>query len=166
MLAGRWRRFGLQLLAACCAFAAALGTARAERPSIVLLGSPGGLPGQIEAELSSLGFRVQTREASSPLETPRELQAAARQAGAEVAVSVRPSALGVEVWLVDRVTGKTLSRELVSREPGQGQERVIAVRVVELLRASLLELQLPSGAEGEVPASAELQALVGLPAAN
>jgi hypothetical protein len=143
-----------------------LGTARAARPSIVLLGSGGGLPGQIEAELSSLGFQVQTRDDGPPLETPRELQAAARQAGAEVAVSVRPSALGVEVWLVDRVTGKTLSREFVSRAPGQEQERVIAVRVVELLRASLLELQLPSGAEGEVPASAELQALVGLPAVS
>lgn len=163
---GPWLLHALRLAAACCALAGAPGLAHAERPSIVLLGSAGSLSSQIEAELSSLGFLVQTREAGSSVETPRQLQAAAREAGAEAAVSVQPSALGVEVWLVDRVTGKTLSREFVPSQPGLEQERVIAVRVVELLRASLLELQLPSGVEGEVPATAELQALVGLPAAS
>lgn len=160
-----WLRHGLRLAAVCVALAAAPGAARAERPGIVLFGAQGSLSGQIEAELSSLGFQVQTLEAG-PVETPRQLQAVARQAGAAAAVSVRSSSLGVEVWLVDRVTGKTLSREVVQTEPGLAQERVIAVRVVELLRASLLELQLPSGgAEGEVPASVELQALAGLPGA-
>jgi len=76
---------------------------------------------------------------------------------------VQPSALGVDVWLIDRVTGKTLSREVVQTGPGADQDRVIAVRVVELLRASLLELQLPSGAEGELRATPQLQALAGLP---
>ncbi|MEY4543939.1 MAG: hypothetical protein RL685_134 [Pseudomonadota bacterium] len=129
----------------------------------MLIGTKGSLSSQIEAELSGLGFRVLTREAGAALETPRELQAAAREAGAEAAVSVQPSTLGVDVWLVDRVTGKTLSREVVQTGPGSERERVIAVRVVELLRASLLELQLPSGAEGEVQATPQLQALVGLP---
>jgi hypothetical protein len=140
--------------------------ARAEKPSIVLIGSQGNLSSQIEADLTGLGFRVLTLGADASVETPRELQAAARRAGAEAAVSVQPSTLGVDVWLVDRVTGKTLSREVVQTGPGIEQDRVIAVRVVELLRASLLELQLPSGAEGEVQATPQLQALVGLPRAD
>lgn len=163
---GPWLLHALRLAAACCALAGAPGLAHAERPSIVLLGSAGSLSSQIEAELSSLGFLVQTREAGSSVETPRQLQAAAREAGAEAAVSVQPSALGVEVWLVDRVTGKTLSREVVQTQPGLERERLIAVRVVELLRASLLELQLPSGTAGEVQASAELQAFAALPSAS
>jgi hypothetical protein len=147
--------------------------AHAETPSIVVIGSvlrgqsaaraPGTLSSQIEADLTRLGFRVLLRDADETVDTPRELQAAAREAGAEAAVSVQPSALGVDVWLVDRVTGKTLSREVVQTGPGAEQDRVIAVRVVELLRASLLELQLPSGADGELPATSQLQALVGLP---
>lgn len=128
-----------------------------------MFGLQGSLSSQIEAELSSLGFHVLPGGASPPPETPRELQAAARKAGAAAAASVRPSERGVEVWLVDRVTGKTLSREVVQLEPALDRERVIAVRIVELLRASLLELQLPSGAEGEVQATPQLQALAGLP---
>jgi hypothetical protein len=155
----RWLRLGV----ACCTLAAAPRLARAEAPSIVLFGLQGSLSSQIEAELSSLGFHVLMGAATPTLETTRELQAAARRAGAAAAVSLQPSEQGVEVWLVDRVTGKTLSRELLQSEPGLDRERVIAVRIVELLRASLLELQLPSGAEGEVPATPQLQALAGLP---
>jgi len=157
----QWLRLGV----ACGTLAAAPRLARAEAPSIVLFGLQGSLSSQIEAELSSLGFQILTSAARPRLETPRELQAAARTAGAAAAVSVRPSERGVEVWLVDRVTGKTLSREVVQLEPALDRERVIAVRIVELLRASLLELQLPSGAEGEVQATPQLQALAGLPSA-
>jgi hypothetical protein len=170
--AGRdWVRRGRELAAACCVLSGAATVAGAETPSIVLIGTQGSLSSQIEADLTRLGFQVLPNDpgggtpASDAAQTPRELQAAARAAGAEAAVAVRPSALGVEVWLVDRVTGKTLSREVLHTGAGAEQERVIAVRIVELLRASLLELQLPSGAEGEVRATPALQALVGLPSA-
>jgi hypothetical protein len=51
----------------------------------------------------------------------------------------------VEVWLADRVTGKVLLREvLMSKDTGQTQtdESTVVARAVELLRASLLELDI------------------------
>jgi hypothetical protein len=75
-----------------------------------------------------------------------------------VALSTRETPRGVELWLVDRVTGKTLLREVLERDlKSADPDAVIALRAVELLRASLLELELAHPARGEVPAAPALR---------
>jgi hypothetical protein len=152
----------LQALALALAVAGLSRVARAERPSVAIVGPVDGLALQIRAELSSLGFQVVLLERSEPAQTPGEAQDAARAAGAAAAICVVPSAAGVRVWVVDRVTAKTSSRELERSDDAAGVDRLLAVRVVELLRASLLELALPEPTRGEVEPTPELRAAAGL----
>ena len=49
-----------------------------------------------------------------------------------------PAARGVEVWIADRVTGKTVLR-VVASEGDPEPDPALALRAVDLLRASLLE---------------------------
>ncbi len=57
--------------------------------------------------------------------------------------STETNEAGVELWVVDRVTGKTTFRKLdVKQEAGSGAVIDVAVRTVEALRASLLELRM------------------------
>jgi hypothetical protein len=82
------------------------------------------------------------------------LEQTARSVGAFAAIRIVPLGGAVEVWIADRVTGKTVVREVISgAEGGTGSEDTVAVGAVELLRASLLELNL-----SERPRRAELPA--------
>jgi len=161
--AGRRLRRVLAAAALASALSGLARLARAEQPTLVVLGSGNSVSSRIEAELVALGFHVVHVDGAANTGTPAQLQAAARGANAAAALSLLPSADGVEVWVVDRVTGKTLSRDVVAADARAEPERVIAVRVVELLRASLLELDLPAPPEGEVQPTPELRAAVGLP---
>jgi hypothetical protein len=68
---------------------------------------------------------------------------------------------GVEVWIADRATGKTVLREL-PRGPGEPDD-ALALRTVELLRASLLEASLPTPPPSEVATTPELRERLQLP---
>jgi hypothetical protein len=116
---------------------------------------------RLRAELESLGFETQVADTSEE-PTRASLEEAARQAGAMAALRVRASRAGVEVWIQDRVTSKTVLREVVVAE-GQ-DESVVAVRAVELLRASLLEVGAPGFAGGELPPTPTVERLVEPPA--
>ncbi|HLV22751.1 MAG TPA: hypothetical protein VKZ49_17795 [Polyangiaceae bacterium] len=96
---------------------------------------------RLSVELGALGFDV-VRLVSDRQTTPGALDDLAREANAVAAVRLTASERGVEVWIADRVTGKTLLRDFVIAE-GTAAEELVALRTVELLRASLLELQLP-----------------------
>jgi hypothetical protein len=145
--------------AAAVVLALALAThpSRAEPPHVVLVGHASEDPAlaRLRAELEALGFQVV--EVPAPAEPPaREaLEATARAAGAVAAVRLAPASTGrgVEVWIVDRVTGKTVLREVVASASAAD----LAVRVVELLRASLLEMDAPHPSRGEVPPPVELR---------
>ncbi len=114
------------------------------------------LDGRIAAELEALGFAVERRPRSPSALDRAALERVAREAGAFASLAVEPLAGGAEVWLADRVTGKTVLREVVLATDGD-----LAVRVVELLRASLLELGSALPPRGEVappPAAADVAA--------
>lgn len=96
---------------------------------------------RLRAELVSLGFEVELAPAPEVEPSRASLEQAAREAGAVAALRVRASRAGVEVWVMDRVTSKTVLREVVFT--GGDDEGLVAVRAVELLRASLLEVALP-----------------------
>jgi hypothetical protein len=105
---------------------------------------------RVAAELAALGFAVssQTREPSAP-----ELASEARAAGAFAAIGIGPTAQGtVEITVLDRVTGKTVRREVLGRSLTDPTTReLVALRAAELLRASLMEIEAPHPPRGELP---------------
>ncbi len=116
------------------------------------------------AELDSLGFPPVITDPGAEPTSRAALEASARQAGAIAAIRAVPSARGVEVWIVDRVTGKTVLREMARDDTAFDGDAALALRVVELLRASLLEVSLPVPPLGEVAVTPEIRAKLTLPA--
>ncbi len=107
---------------------------------------------RVAAELEALGFSVQSR---MHVPRPSELAAEARRAGAFAAIGIGPTAEGsVEITVLDRVTGKTLRRELLGRSLTDPTTReLVALRASELLRASLMEIEAPHPTRGDLPAT-------------
>ena len=110
-------------------------------------------------EFRALGFTVLIIPARAVGERERRLElqelTEARSAACAVRI-VRPVAGqgAVELWINDRVTKKMLFRQLeIAPEVGDREAEIIALRVVEMLRASLLELRIEqtSGRKKVVP---------------
>jgi hypothetical protein len=97
---------------------------------------------RIDGELISVGFGVELVDASAlGGNTSREaLDRLAEQRGADAVVAIIGDAApnSVEVWVVDRVTGKSVMRRLSRAELPE----TLAVRAIELLRSSFLEIEL------------------------
>jgi hypothetical protein len=142
----RWIRsgiLGVMLLAS--------GAHGGEAPRIAVVHEAAGeerVTDRLRAELRTLGLSV-VDVSLAPGEGATSLDDAARRVGAFAAVQVVPARGGVEVWIADRVTGKTLLRELVVA-PGAAPDDVVALQAVELLRASLAELRFFPKPHGDV----------------
>jgi hypothetical protein len=95
---------------------------------------------RLQAELIAAGFVVDMEE--TPATDPRdELEAGGSQSFASIAILRSGSQAVTDVWVVDRISGKTLIRRVeAGAEPGPTAARTLAIRAVELLRASLLEV--------------------------
>ncbi|WP_437756396.1 hypothetical protein [Sorangium sp. So ce1389] len=123
---------------------------------------------RVVAELESLGFRAAILDPAADGPASRaSLEASAREAGAIAAIRAVPSGRGVEVWIADRVTGKTVLREMAHGAGDAGApdgDAALALRVVELLRASLLETSLPAPPPGELPVTPEIREKLRVPA--
>jgi hypothetical protein len=135
---------------------------RANPPRIIVVdslhdGPPNPGRARLTAELSAAGFEVLERpwrEASAP--TPEALSELTREEGAVAGVFLQTADEGrpAHIWIMDRMTGKLVIRELAP-EDGQSsisaEAELMAVEAVELLRASLEELDLQGDApHGEV----------------
>lgn len=104
---------------------------------------------RLVAELEFLGFSADVVDMGAQIDL-EGLRALARERSAAAAIAIDGGDGRVEVWIVDRMTGKLVAREL---ELSQGDDppREIAVRAVELLRASLAEVEArPAPPEAEV----------------
>ena len=112
----------------------------------------------LRAELANLGLNVLVVDRGDHELTPSELTDAARRNRAFAAFRVLVGQGRVEVWLADRVTGKVLLREVLKTQTQQTEtgESAVVARAVELLRASLLELDVDERPTGEVQKPAEL----------
>lgn len=119
---------------------------------------------RLRSELGAAGFSVVA--VSSNATGPDELERAARNTHSIAAIAVvQPLGNGMDasVWITDRVTGKTLLRR-VHVDPGtRDAAAIFAIRAVELLRASLLELNDEHRPRGEVPPTPELERWVRPP---
>jgi hypothetical protein len=90
------------------------------------------LMARIQAEIAALGLTVASGSANGPLES------SAREQRAVAAVRVLPSRKGVEVWMADATTGRTLTRQLVVDERAAGPDNtLVALQTAEILRTGL-----------------------------
>jgi hypothetical protein len=108
----------------------------------------------LAAELRAAGFEVEERPRSPALDPRADIErgSAGRNAIATLALVALPGTTAAEIWLMDRVTGKLVVRR-IDTAPGSGANDPsdIALRAVELLRGSLLEIAI----ERRRPARAE-----------
>jgi len=133
-----------------------------ERHKILVLleqANPAFLP-RLRAELASSGFGVAVvRPTTFPPSRP-EIEQLAQQEGATAGLSLIEAGSGVEIWVVDRTTTKTVFREVILGlyDPREAPE-VIAIRVVETLRATLMEVEHPRPTSVEAPTAPEIDTL-------
>jgi hypothetical protein len=99
------------------------------------------------------------RPATFPPSRP-EIEQLAQQEGATAGLSLIEAGSGVEIWVVDRVTAKTVFREVILGlyDPREAPE-VIAIRVVETLRATLMEVEHPRATTIEATPAPEIDVL-------
>jgi hypothetical protein len=97
---------------------------------------------RVQAEVSAIpGMEVTIQR---PLGS---LDADARAEHAEVAIRKVPSGKGVEVWMADATTGRSLLRQLVVDESPNGPDQgLVALQTAELLRTALLAKAAPTPA--------------------
>ncbi|MFO0553820.1 MAG: hypothetical protein U0271_35880 [Polyangiaceae bacterium] len=131
-----------------------IGVARAEEeapPRIVVLSGEEAraLAVRMSDELGTMGFDASTALADPEAPLAEELELTAKESDAVAAVEVTAHGGSVRVWVFDRTTGKILSRDVAVSPTDRAP--ALAVLAVELLRASLLELNLRDAPRGDIP---------------
>jgi hypothetical protein len=104
---------------------------------------------RLAAELRAAGFEVDERVADGDAEA-RKLVEQPGDGGAFATVLLQRAAAGAstDVWVADHVTHKTVLRRMEAHGRGDAADRSLALRIVELMRASLVEaLVLPAPTE-------------------
>jgi hypothetical protein len=115
---------------------------------------------RLAAEIRTLGFEPVFRVVPAESDVPSALADAARAGDAVAALHLAPAGESVRVWLVDRVTGRTVLWEVAADPATEASNALLVLRVVELLRASLLEIRLASAPPGDVTPADEVENLV------
>jgi hypothetical protein len=159
-LGGAWARAGVLLLF----FVTGQGVLAAdEPPRVVLIEDPAEttiLP-RLHADLAGLGIDVRMVAKKDNEQLPRDLVDAARSAAAVAAFRIVVAGDRADVWVADRITGKVVLREMLPRGR-QIDGRVVALRAVELLRVSLMEIDVHRDSQGELPTPPTLTETSGL----
>lgn len=139
---GRWLKAVacLSIALAASSSASASSSPTEARVALVTASAQSTTTTRLKAELEQLGVSVVVVAGEATPLGRASLENIARTAGAFAAVRVVPVAAEVEVWVADRVTGKTVVREVIrGRDSSASMDDTIALGAVELLRASLLE---------------------------
>jgi len=137
---------------------AALDDEQPVRRVLLLADKPGDLfVERIKAEIIGLGLAVVTRAPSGPLEED------ARGQHAAAAIRILPARNGVEVWMADETSGRSLLRQVVVDERPEGPDQnLIALQTAELLRTSLF----PRTPAAQAPPAPPPHAVVAAPVAS
>jgi hypothetical protein len=114
---------------------------------------------RIKSELGAAGFDVAVEDVRAP-QAASDMRALMERAGGDSAPAATLGIFGdlehgpAELWVVDRITGKTVVRrtEVVAADDRRISE-VLAIRAEELLRASLVELLLERDRASARPAA-------------
>jgi hypothetical protein len=114
---------------------------------------------RLKGELTSAGFDTElvdggavTRNAGGDTRTGLEQLAVQRRADAVIAIVGEVSPDSVEVWVIDKVTGKSSVRRVPFDPATAGASKILAIRAIELLRSSFLEIDF--AADDHEPATA------------
>ncbi|HEX3852522.1 MAG TPA: hypothetical protein VHW01_16250, partial [Polyangiaceae bacterium] len=133
--------FGLAFGLACSA------VAKADGPRVLLVSPPGAVREvgvalvRVQGELIADGFEVLTVEAAPGTTSEAAMSQAENGSSTTVGLFLSPDGANAELWVVDRLTNKTVVRHVATGgESAKLLPEVLAVKAVELLRASLLEL--------------------------
>ncbi len=132
-------------------------------PKVILVRPPAAPPSVTEAlvrlrgELIAAGFDAEVIELSLGADVRASLEraspASTATATALVAVIASADPGSAELWVIDRVTGKTVVRRVnAGAADASRMAEVLSVRAVELLRASFLELAIATRPSAEAPA--------------
>lgn len=115
---------------------------------------------QLKSELAAAGFEVVS--VSGHANSAEELEAIAARESSVAAIRLDKPAgnVSARLWVTERVTGKTLLRTVRPEAVSPDAPGIIALRAVELLRASLLELNESHPPRGSVPATPAVRAWV------
>lgn len=135
-------RLWCSALALAFALAAAEALAAAPRIAVERSGLAEPVVARLHAELEALGFEVLDMPRAAEADPPEALERAARNAGAVAAVRAAKGGPDIEVWVINQTTG-TASWQRVGPADlaATTQDATAALRTVELLRASLLEVR-------------------------
>lgn len=162
-------RLALVTVASIGLFAAGLFAAAPARAASVIIVRPANAPPvmfetlvRLKGELTSAGFETDIVDATPPSGTAAadsraglEQVAARRGADAVVAIVGDLAPDSVEVWVIDKVTGKSVVRRVPFEPAAPGASKTLALRAIELLRSSFLEIDLAArdrqNAAGGVP---------------
>jgi hypothetical protein len=129
--------------AAIALLAAPVGAAAAQHTVVLFAPSAADpLAARLDAELAAVGIAVR-HVAPRPGADVDALATAAIAGGAGAAIRVMPQATGTEVWTAEP-SARVRRRQSIVVEPADAA--LVALRTVELVRASLLELRKRSGA--------------------
>ena len=95
---------------------------------------------RLAAELRAAGFQVDERPSEDAPDARRAVEQAAEDGGfATVLLRSAPNGAFTDVWVADHVTRKTVVRRIAASGVGDPADRALALRVVELMRASLVD---------------------------
>lgn len=114
---------------------------------------------RVQGELRSNGFSIQLDAAESVSELDRMLVTVASDRGVDAVLAILGAAApeSIVVWVSDLATGRSLRREAAFTVQGDRSAEVLAIRAMEFLRASLLEVRLGVGELPPRPAPAPPQ---------
>ena len=123
---------------------------------------------RLQGELTSAGFATEIVDAAAAGEGPDghesraglERLAERRGVDAVVAVVGDLSPDSVEVWVIDKVTGKSVVRRVPFEPTAARAPKTLAIRAIELLRASFLEIDLAVRERQNQPSIAPSPAVV------
>jgi hypothetical protein len=150
---GTCRSAAVLVAAAVAALSAEAAAAPPPAPPKVILLRPPSVPAavsealvRLQAELTVEGFDAQVSDADLGADVRASLEKMAPTMAATAVVAVVEGAdpASAELWVVDRMTGKTVVRRVHADPNAARIAEVLSVRAVELLRASFLELAITS----------------------
>jgi hypothetical protein len=117
----------------------------------------------LRSELLAAGFEVLTVPETASDGPTLEAIAQRTESAAAVSIVQPPGSLAADVWIGDRLTGKTLLRHVRPERVAPETPSIVAIRAVELLRASFLELNETRSARSEMASVSSTQAWLAPP---
>ena len=154
---------------------AVLATARtavaASRVTVVCPSSPDAAAREattrLEAELRATGFEVVSVDAAPGSDPRAEVETTRLGPGVIATIAIRSTERGAEadVWVADHLSEKTLVRRVDVAAAGGDAASTLAIRAVELLRASLLETTSPAATHEARPVPTDVARWIERPPA-